>query len=301
MMGHNRGGSTAFIPLLFYFLLFFAPALPASGQERVDPDRIDWPEKIGVGTWPVHGRQRMVTDVDKTGARWFYDWSEGQGQDDRRFVPMVWGRDRSAPPGTAILLAFNEPDEPRQAALSVGEAIRLWPKLMATGARLSSPATSRFETLGPRSWQERFMSRAEALGYRIDFMAVHYYATDPDVAAFEAFLQNVHARYNRPIWVTEWALADWVGPIRFSAAQQRAFFEKAVRMLDDLPFVERHAWFGSYAGLDGSALNSELVDGDGRLTDLGERFRLATAGNPRMPQCDRGTQETTSPVEQTIC
>lgn len=291
MMGHNEGRSKVRIRSLFYFCPFFILTAPAFGQQLADSDRIERPEKIGIASWPVRGQARMIRDIDQTGANWFYDWSEGKGQDDPRFVPMIWGRGKLVPAAKSILLAFNEPDERRQAAMSVHEAIRLWPQLMATGARLSSPATSRYETLGPDSWQERFMSRAEKLDYRVDFMAVHYYTVDPDIEAFRKFLDDVHSRYGRPIWVTEWALADWVGSVRFTAKEQRAFFEAAVQMLDDLPYVERHAWFGSYAGLDGSDLNSELVGNDGHLTGLGESFRAAAAGTLKGSRCDRAAEQ----------
>jgi len=76
----------------------------------------------------------------------------------------------------------------------------------------------------------------------------------------------------KPIWVTEWALADCNNPGRFSAKQQAAFFNEATEMMDDLPYVERHAWFGMYGGLDGWSINSELITANNRSI-VGNAFR----------------------------
>lgn len=194
------------------------------------------------------------------------------------FVPMVWGpanaiaRELEALKGEAVILGFNEPDERNQSAMSVEKAISLWPELMATGARLGSPATTTAGTLGEKSWLGQFMKQADAADLRVDFIAVHYYTTNKDVRAFEDFLNKVHMEYDRPIWVTEWALADWGRQNRFTLEENAKFFTDAVQMMDDLDFVERHAWFGIYDGMDGWNINTNLVDGHGTLTPVGKAF-----------------------------
>lgn len=203
------------------------------------------------------------------------------------FVPMVWGRMDAAlvglgvPPGKGdTLLTFNEPDDKLQSNMTVEDALTLWPALMATGRRLSSPAVTTPGTLGPNSWLGRFMREAEARGYRVDFMAVHYYSPDPDPDKFRAFLEQVHQAYKRPIWVTEWALADWRNQRPFSPREQTAYFEAATRMLDTLPYVERHAWFGTYWNTDSTLLQSALIDDAGAFTAVGEAFRRTAAPPP---------------------
>lgn len=193
-------------------------------------------------------------------------------------VPMIWGRDDVNPRdlaalrGEPVILGFNEPDERTQSNMSVAEAIALWPELMATGARLGSPATTTSGTLGANSWLGKFMAQAEAADLRVDFVAVHYYSTNKSVAAFETFLHKVHEAYGKPVWVTEWALADWANPGRFSAAENEAFFREAVRMMDDLPFVEKHAWFGLYDGMGGWDINTGLIGSGGDPTIIGDAF-----------------------------
>jgi Ca2+-binding RTX toxin-like protein len=195
------------------------------------------------------------------------------------FVPMIWGaadmkyvRTPGYLDGADTLLTFNEPDHDGQSNMSVSRALSYWPELMAMGLRLGSPAATTSSTLGQGSWLQSFMSQADANGYRVDFIAVHYYATDPSITKFRHFLEDVYAAYHRPVWVTEWALADWDHPDRFTAAQQMEFFKAGTLMMDDLAFVERQAWFGTYEQLGASELNSQLIDANGALSDIGTLY-----------------------------
>ncbi|WP_255377922.1 glycosyl hydrolase [Rhodovulum sp. MB263] len=142
------------------------------------------------------------------------------------------------------------------------------------GLRIGSPATTQAGTLGPGSWQRRFMTEAGRRGFRIDFMAVHYYSTDGDVVAFRRWLQAVHRAYRRPIWVTEFAPVDWDRPGEGSYAASAAFLEGAVRMMEGLPFVERHAWFATNPyPWQGVVPKITLVDDRLRPTPAGQTFR----------------------------
>ena len=214
-----------------------------------------------------------------------------------QFVPMVWGAAATAPEALArlgspdVILGFNEPDFPTQSIMTVDEAIALWPRLMATGARLGSPATTTPGTLGRGSWLARFMKRVEAEDLRVDFIAVHYYSNKPSTADFRRFLMKVHAAYGRPVWVTEWALIDWRNHGRFSAEETARFLRDGALMMDELDFVERHAWFGAYDGLDALSLNSHLIDADGTLTQAGEAFASFV---PKGRPADEGGQGTSA-------
>jgi hypothetical protein len=207
------------------------------------------------------------------GQRLDQDWGK------MRFVPMIWcGADCIALPGLMArsgdtLLGFNEPDNPQQANMAVAEALALWPLLQATGRRLGAPAVTTPQMLGPASWLGGFMAGVAARGYQVDFMTVHYYAATPDVGAFGNFLNQVQAAYRRPVWVTEWALADWNAPGRYSPAEQAAFLAAAAPMLAALPFVERHAWFCAYPMPQGADINSALFSHDGAPSGAGAAFR----------------------------
>jgi len=269
----------------------FAAALSVAGASGLaqaqDRQCAVHPEKIGVGTglWSADA-PTVSRDLDRTGLAWYYTWTrvppEGVAPGRAAFVPMVWGPteadaakldeiDRTAP----ALLGFNEPDNTTQSNMTVEEALALWPALERTGMRLGSPAPSSnspdpiSHVLADDSWLARFMAAAQAQGLRVDFIAMHYYTVDPDPAIMAADLEKVHARYGLPIWVTEWGLVDFTQPDRFTPADTAAFLLAATRMMDALPFVERHAWFAMYDGGDGWHINTQLADADG-LTDGGK-------------------------------
>ena len=104
-------------------------------------------------------------------------------------------------------------------------------------------------------------------------------------AALQAYLQAYYATYQRNLWLTEWALADfgdasnaytWTYP---SYAQQVAFMQQAVPMLDKLRFVERYAWYmlapdQVYDGLKGQPLDTaSLAFFNGSATPTGLAYQ----------------------------
>ncbi len=96
--------------------------------------------------------------------------------------------------------------------MTVQQALGLWPKLMATGMTLGSPAVA-YDAATPGGWLDQFMRGAAARGYRVNFITVHWYGGDfrtgPAVQELESYLQAIYDRYHLPIWVTEFALANY--------------------------------------------------------------------------------------------
>ncbi len=242
--------------------------------------------KKGVGAWAFTGAGQALV---QSGASWYYTWSaspavgvsSGGGP---RFVPLIWGaanvnastlkQVRGEGPD---LLSFNEPDMSGQANMSPAQALSLWPKLMATGLRLGSPAVATGGAT-PGGWLDQFMSGATARGYRVNFITLHWYgsdfATGPAVSELESYLQAVHARYHKPIWLTEFALASFGGsPQTPSRPQQAAFLTAATAMLQRLTYVQRYAWFGLEAtAADGSM---GLFRSGPAVTTVGRAFEAA--------------------------
>jgi hypothetical protein len=156
------------------------------------------------------------------------------------------------------LLGFNEPDNSGQSDMTVQQALDLWPRLMATGLKLGSPAVAT-DAATPGGWLDRFMRGAKASRYRVSFITVHWYGADfvtgAAVRQLRTYLQAIHARYHLPIWLTEFALIRFGATATFpSPQQQAAFVTAAARMLQGLSFVQRYAWFALPATTgDGSA------------------------------------------------
>lgn len=214
----------------------------------------------------------------KLNVGWFYDWNIGaRTTPDIEYVPIKqnanWpglNQDWKAK-GSIHLLGFNEPDKKDQANLSVDQAIQGWPGLLKTGLRLGSPAVSD----GGLGWLYEFMAKADAAKLRVDFVAVHYYraVADPGdgrlaASQMEAFLEGIHKRTRRPIWITEWNNgANWTSGKDPTEKEQSHAIEKMIEMLDKLPYVERYAL---YNWVEDCRM---LQRKDGSLTPAGETYR----------------------------
>ncbi|MBV9850357.1 MAG: hypothetical protein JO250_11840, partial [Armatimonadetes bacterium] len=200
-------------------------------------------------------------------AHWFYTW----GGDEPRgvpkgveFVPMAWGyygnKDNGtgrwlakvkAQPGVHALLGFNEPDGKGQADLSVDGALEGWPLLMQTGLTLGSPAAVHADG----DWMQQFMRSVDQRRYRVDFVTIHWYG-GADAPGFLGYLARVHDLYRRPLWVTEFAPADWSAgaghPNRYTPQQVQDFMRAVLPAMNKLDYVQRYAWFS--AGEDDAVL-----------------------------------------------
>ena len=243
--------------------------------------------KKGVGAWAFTGATQALSE---SGASWYYTWSATPGvagPPGTAFVPMIWGTaDVTASTLSQVkqegpyLLGFNEPDMASQSNMTPAQALSLWPQLMATGMQLGSPAVADGGAT-PGGWLDQFMSGAAARGYRVNFITLHWYgsdfATGAAVSQLQSYLQAVYARYHLPIWLTEFALANFGGsPTTPTQQQQAAFLTAATAMLQSLPFVQRYAWFGLQATpTDGSM---GLFSSGPAATTVGRAFESAGGG-----------------------
>lgn len=217
--------------------------------------------------------------LEKLNAKWFYTWGQSAPANippGMEFIPMQWGKwgctkEKMASikaAGYDTLLGFNEPDQQSQANLSVEKALELWPLLMDAGLRLGSPAGVHPDG----EWMTAFMAESRKRGYRVDFIAVHSYMGKSSKHFIDK-LERIHDLYNLPIWITEFAVADWSAsvdkPNRFSLDDVMEFMEDALPKLEEMEFVERYAWFsGNKPPLKPSCLFNE----DGSLNRLGALY-----------------------------
>jgi hypothetical protein len=229
-------------------------------------------DKKGIGLADLHDVQRLQA----LHVSWYYTWRphpiEGA---DPSFVPMVWGGKRGPIDGTVpVLFGFNEPDNAQQSALSVADAIGRWPELEEHAARLGSPAVANLDD----GWLDQFMAHAERQHLRVDFIALHLYGP-PKPEWFLKRIGEVHDKYHRPIWITEFAVADWSargrpGANRFSEAQVLDCMKVLLPELEKRPYVERYAWFGAgeLSQVNEQVRTSRLFEADGSLTELGRYY-----------------------------
>ena len=57
-------------------------------------------------------------------------------------------------------------------------------------------------------WLKEFMEEAAAKDLRVDFITMHSYPS-PNSDSFLENVQKLYDRYGKPIWITEYAVADW--------------------------------------------------------------------------------------------
>lgn len=241
--------------------------------------------------------------TSELGAHWMYSWGNKVREEipaNVEFVPMFWGagsvtqenldRIKSLIEAGDVkyVLGFNEPDGASQANMTVDEAIALWPQLEALGVPLVSPAT-----VNPNNdWMVEFMEKAEEQNLRIDYVGVHHYG-GANVLAFINKLKETYNAYNRPIWVTEFAVADWnaTSPAsnRYSEVEVAAFIQEAMAALDDIDWVFRYAWFD---GRNAPLYTSALFDDSARITTIGQLY----ADNKPNPDIGPGIDTEFAPV-----
>jgi RNA polymerase sigma factor (sigma-70 family) len=240
--------------------------------------------KKGVSVWKFTGLKDALHDV---GAGWYYNWAPDNndvpGPSGVEFVPMIWGRANvtdatlsKAKSEGEVLLGFNEPDMGGQANMSVDDALAAWPRLQATGMRLGSPAVAYGgDTAG--GWLDRFMTGAGKKGYRVDFITLHWYGSDFGAAAVDQFLgylDAVHKRYGKPVWVTEYGLMNFSGSPKYpTGAQEAAFIKGSTKGMQSRSFVERYAWFALPAV--GDSIDYGLYKDGDSPTEAGKAYKAA--------------------------
>ena len=114
------------------------------------------------------------------------------------------------------------------------------------------------------------MKAADEKKYRVDFVTIHWYG-GADASGFLGYLARVHDLYHRPLWVTEFAPADWSGHRGISPQQAANFMRVVLPAMNKLSYVQRYSWFS--ASPDDAALGAAaLFNKDRSLTALGRLY-----------------------------
>ena len=199
------------------------------------------------------GWRGSPSDADRFGATSSYDYNNSAYSTlDVEYVPMRHNPGWNAYSNfldkysSTHALGYNEPDNSVDDGFStVEDAIANWPNMMESGLRLGSPAP----TDGGLSWLYDFMNQCDVLGYRVDFVAWHFYRRGYTAQGLYNTLRDIHNTTGRPLWITEfnngcnWTY-DASNPVP-TLEQNAATIEAFINMLDTTSFVERYfVWDG---------------------------------------------------------
>jgi Glycosyl hydrolase catalytic core len=267
------------------------PALP--GKRGIGLTLRDTGDPKG-GTWNVN-RPKLL----RAKPFWNYSWGTKRRTNQPRtaeFVPMVWGGwggmdGTQATMNSEVypeivsgkvkrLMGFNEPDSPKQASMSVEQALQMWPVLESMGVPLVSPAT--VDPTG--AWMTEFMTKANERCLRIDYIAVHWYGS-PNVEAFKSQMAAVYAKFGnpRPLLITEFAPADWSATTRagnrFTPSMVLSFMKEVLPWMEQQNWIAGYAWF-SFPIASPVGYSSALFLADGQLTQLGKFYASVSAKQP---------------------
>ena len=224
---------------------------------------------------------------------WWYNWSyqpestvanvyQNYGMD---FVPMTWNGSfnetglrafYASHPDARYLLGFNEPNFTTQANMKPSQAAAIWPKLEKIAKDYNLKIVGPAVNYSGNPVTENGVSFTDPVVYldaffaacpncQVDYIAVHNYMCY--AGALADYIKKFK-KYNRPIWLTEFAC--WDQP-SITLDMQKAYMVGAIDYLEGDTTVFRYSWFngnrsGSYPYLDLFKPQS------GQLTDLGKLY-----------------------------
>lgn len=226
-------------------------------------DKTELVAKKGFGLPERKGMDAHHLELLKVG--WYYNWGESTKlTTPAQFVPMVYSGHRDAPKSREkFLLGFNEPDHPKQADMTPAEALDKWPALVAKSQTLVAPA------LAGNPLKSEWMAAFLKPDPKVDALAVHWYK-GADSARFIKDLEEIHAHFKKPLWVTEFApqtAADSAeNPTKFTQAKVNAFIAETTAFMEKTPWIQRYAWHHSGVG------TSALFTKTGELTETGKAY-----------------------------
>ncbi|MGD0653475.1 MAG: glycosyl hydrolase [Thermoguttaceae bacterium] len=201
-------------------------------------------------------------DLQATGAGWYYTWGTGVGSPgtfDANNYPMFWNApsqatiDNVKARNPVYVLGYNEPERSDQANMSVAAAITSWTQISnsftGTSTMLVTPAVS--DTTAGKAWMTDFHTQAVAAGLKVDAVAFHWYGwstpSNPSQAAanFEGSVNWYHNLWNKPVFITEFAIHDWGGSYTDAEISEanRQFLNIVIPWMESTSYVAGYAWY----------------------------------------------------------
>ena len=232
------------------------------------------------------------------GISWWYNWAltpesgaaSVASSVGVSFSPMAWGGAPTAsqlasaiPAGTQYLMGFNEPNFRSQANMTPSVAASRWKALTevarSKNLKVLSPAVNYCGDCvaengvtysDPVVYLDAFF--AACTDCQVDYIAVHWYACY--ASALEWYI-GLFKKYNKPIWLTEFACGDRPHN-EITLDVQKTYMQEAVKYLENEPAVFRYSWFSAR---NNEIPNINLLGASGQLTELGQLYvSLPAAG-----------------------
>lgn len=197
----------------------------------------------------------------KPGISWWYNWGSLPENDVNanyatlgvEYVPMIWGKLSDAEvqnfinkikPGAKYLLAFNEPNFNDGARLTPQEAVNAWVnvekvaaaknlEIVSASPAFNDPNNSYGNISSPTAWHDQFFLLCP--NCKVDYIAFHTY---DNTAGSVIGVTSLLKKYNRPVWVTEFA-----NRVIQSAADKTAFMKQILNSFENDPDIYRYSWF----------------------------------------------------------
>lgn len=238
----------------------------------------------------------------KPGVSWWYNWGSLPEKDTNanytsigvEYVPMAWNQisdnnvqafiDRIKP-GAKYLLAFNEPNFNDGARMTPQDAVNFWKniekiavaknlEIVSASPAFNDPNNSYGGYSSPTAWHDQFFLLCPTC--KVDYIAFHTYdRTSGDVIGVTSLLK----KYNRPIWVTEFA-----NRVVQTAAQKTAFMKEIITNFENDPDIYRYSWFTGRVPADwlDMAEGPLLAPESGVLRPIGTEYVNATYTSKKM-------------------
>lgn len=215
-------------------------------------------------------------------ANWYYNWGFAPTpnvSNSITFIPMAFSKTVVANPADLAIikansvqtvLGFNEPDIPQQANMTVPKALASWKTLSALGLTMGSPATAGNPTAAS-GWLSSFIASKPG---HISFICVHWYGP-PTPAALLNIVDTLWKKYQKPVWITEFAVANWTKSNFYSSNQVMTFMSAILPALNSRSYVARYAWKDRVASdpwMGSSCLVDLTSSNTGFLTPLGQLY-----------------------------
>lgn len=166
--------------------------------------------------------------------------------------------------------------------MSVGTAIANWHKFLGYDYYLGSPAPALSPSWGSGTWFRTFMDSIDH--DTVDFIPLHcYYDNYGGAAGANTFLREVvdktYEMYQKPIWVTEFAVSKWGYSDSAARASVKEFLETVIKGLNAREYVERYSWFSFDTTDETNGASALWTNATGELTELGKTY--VSCGNPQ--------------------